>query len=143
MDTYYKIGGCLNPNHPTYVNRKADQELFEYLKHGEYCYILNSHQMGKSSLRVKTAKKLRAERVKCAFIDITLIGSLVTLDKWYQGFANLLLNSLELDTEFDFNNFWECYNNLPEVQRLYKLIEFILLKLISNNLVIFIDEVLN
>ena len=56
--TYYKVGGKLKYNHPTYVERKGDRELLELLQAGEYCLILNSRQMGKSSLQVRTMKKL-------------------------------------------------------------------------------------
>ncbi len=46
----YQIGNYLTANHPTYVMRAADKELFNTLKNGEYCYVLSSPQTGKSSL---------------------------------------------------------------------------------------------
>lgn len=46
-ENYYKIGGILKFQHPTYVKRQADDELYDGLKQGEYCYVLNSRQMGK------------------------------------------------------------------------------------------------
>jgi hypothetical protein len=39
---YYHVGGSLPPNAPSYVKRKADDDLYNRLKAGEYCYVLNS-----------------------------------------------------------------------------------------------------
>ncbi|GJD22202.1 hypothetical protein RIVM261_071580 [Rivularia sp. IAM M-261] len=51
--TQYQVGGSLPPNAPIYVKRSSDQDLYEGLKAGDFCYVLNSRQMGKSSLRVQ------------------------------------------------------------------------------------------
>jgi len=58
---YYKVGGSLEYQHPTYVVRNADAQLYQGLINGEFCYVLNSRQMGKSSLRVQMTKKLKAQ----------------------------------------------------------------------------------
>ncbi len=55
MNNYpYHLGGCLPINAHSYVKRQADEEIYEGIKAGDFCYVLNSRQMGKSSLRVKT-----------------------------------------------------------------------------------------
>ncbi|MEC4819159.1 MAG: AAA-like domain-containing protein, partial [Scytonema sp. PMC 1069.18] len=140
LDTYYKVGGSLKANHRTYVSRLADKQIFDLLKAGEYCFVFNSRQMGKSSLRVQTMKKLRASGIRCASIDLTIIGSHVNQEKWYKGFANQLLASLEID-DLDFNSWWLQHESWTEVQRLNLLIESVVLEKIASNLIIFIDEI--
>jgi hypothetical protein len=50
----YVVGGSLPLDAVSYVKRSADDEFFVGLKAGKFCYVLNSRQMGKSSLRVRT-----------------------------------------------------------------------------------------
>ncbi|MHC5712938.1 MAG: hypothetical protein ACYTX0_12435, partial [Nostoc sp.] len=66
---YYKLGGSLEYQHPTYVVRKADSDLYEGLINGNLCYVLNSRQMGKSSLRVHIMKQLKEQGINCASVD--------------------------------------------------------------------------
>ncbi|BAZ08839.1 WD-repeat containing protein [Calothrix sp. NIES-4071] len=61
----YKVGGSLGENAPSYVVRQADFDLYHSLKAGEFCYIFNSRQMGKTSLIVRTMNKLQAEGFAC------------------------------------------------------------------------------
>lgn len=49
MEHRYQVGGSLAVDAASYVARAADSELYSYLMQGEFCYILNSRQMGKSS----------------------------------------------------------------------------------------------
>ena len=65
--SFFVAGGTVPPGSPSYVERAADRELFDALLAGEYCYVLNSRQMGKSSLAVRTITKLTDVGVRTAF----------------------------------------------------------------------------
>ncbi|MDJ0677572.1 MAG: AAA-like domain-containing protein [Calothrix sp. MO_167.B42] len=139
----YHIGGSLPANASSYVTRQADSQLYKNLSAGEFCYVLNSRQMGKSSLRVRTMQRLQAEGIVCAFIDLTGIGKKsVTAEKWYAGIVQSLVSSCQLSQKFNWRKWWREQRDLiSPVQRLNLFIDEVLLVEIPEKIIIFVDEI--
>jgi WD40 repeat protein len=136
----YQVGGSLPVDAPSYVRRQADEQLYQALLRSEFCYVLNSRQMGKSSLLVQTMCRLQSSGIRCAAIDITAIGTQqVTPEQWYASVVGSLARSLELPVNV--RTWWRDHNHLSLVNRLSEFIETVLLVEIEQNVVILIDEI--
>jgi len=128
QSSIYQIGGSLKKDAPSYVTRQADTELYDGLKAGDFCYVLNARQMGKSSLRVRTIQRLQADGFACATVDISSIGTEgITQGQWYNSVIDAIANDLHLYPQFNFASWSAPLKEFTLVYRLSKFIEDIVL----------------
>ncbi|MDC0716922.1 AAA-like domain-containing protein [Nannocystis bainbridge] len=134
----FQVGGAVQAG-AFYIERKADRELLSALMRGEFCYILAPRQIGKTSLRVRAAKRLQGGGVRCVSIDLTNIGStLVSIDDWYFSIALEIAEAMGLPSP---ELFWSTHQNLTPVHRWYRFLRNELLDRTEAPIVVFIDEV--
>lgn len=148
QSNFYITGGTLRHDAASYVERAADRELFDGLLRGEFCYVLTSRQMGKSSLMVRTASKLREQGVLVVVLDLTAIGQNVTPEQWYHGL--LMRVGRQLWAEDELERFWDAHPSLSPVQRFFTALRDVVLgrkhggsRILrpDGRLVIFVDEI--
>lgn len=136
---FFVTGGTLGPDARSYVERQADKDLLRWLGEGEFCYVLTSRQMGKSSLMVRSTSQLRARKLSVVVIDLTGIGLNVTPDQWYNGLLSRVGAQLRLEDELD--AYWASHPQSSPLQRLIAALHEIVLPARPGPLVIFVDEI--
>jgi hypothetical protein len=142
---FFVSGGTLRADAPSYVERQADADLLRGLLEGEFCYVLTSRQMGKSSLMVRTASKLRERGARVVVLDLTAVGRNVTPEQWYDGLALRLGGQLRLEDELE--DYWQSNLRLGPCDRWFSALRDCVLARLEGAgsgpappLVVFIDE---
>ena len=136
---FFVTGGALQADAGSYVARGADTELLDALRRGEFCYVLTTRQMGKSSLMVRTAAQLREEGCAVVIIDLTAIGQNLDVEQWY--FSMLCHVGEKLNVEHEMEAFWDANQRRAPLHRFMGAIHDVYLERKRKPLVIFVDEI--
>ena len=138
---FYYVGGSVPLDAPSYIKREADDLFYNYLKNGQYCYVLNSRQMGKSSLWVQTQKRLQEDNIDCATTDLSSSGKNISEDIWYRVLFEQLVKRFDLSIRDKQQAWWDERAYKSPINRLDEFVEEILLKEVSRPIVICFDEI--
>ncbi|HKP81378.1 MAG TPA: AAA-like domain-containing protein [Pyrinomonadaceae bacterium] len=137
--SFYVVGGTMRPDAQSYVHRVSDEQLYAGLMENEFCHVLTARQMGKSSLMLRTAARLRKAGIGVAALDLTGIGTNLSPEQWYSGLIVQLGDRLNLEDEL--LRFWQANVSLGPMQRWVSAIRKVVLPLRAGRLAIFIDEI--
>src|SRR4051812_45149531 len=99
--SFFVTGGTLRQDAGCYVERQADKDLLRHLSRGEFCYVLTSRQMGKSSLMVRTTTRMRESGADMVTLDLTALGQNLTPEQWYDGILLCIGRQLKTEDELD------------------------------------------
>ena len=137
----YQSGGSLPLSSNTYIKRKSDEVLYDYIKASEYCYVFAPRQFGKSSMRVRISNRLEDEGHICTNIDLTSIGSTdIDAEKWYYSFLSKIAKNLKLK-RIIFKKWWDENKSATLIDRFSQFIDEFAFKDSKCKLIIFIDEI--
>ena len=135
---FYVTGGTLRADSPSYIKRRADEDLHDSLRAGEYCYVLTSRQMGKSSLMARAAYRLRTDGARAAVLDLAGVGLNLSVEQWYDGLLVRLGQQLGMEDELE--DFWFANEQLGPLQRWMESIRRAIQHDQARPLTIFVDE---
>ncbi len=133
------------PNNKTrdlyYVQRPVDAELLDHCQNARPTYILQSPQMGKTSLIAHTIEKLNANTHQGVRIDLSQFPLSQREEDWFYNIVRILDDQLDLTT--DVITWWSKPSvfALPPYIRLTKLMTEVILPEMNMPIVLFIDEV--
>ncbi len=133
----FTVGGVVQSDEAIYLHRDADDTLFGLCSQAIFAYVLAPRQMGKTSLMVRTARRLRERGV--AYVIITLYETSVTADQWYLRLIADMVDQLDLRT--DPQRWWQEHADRGRSQRFRLFLETVLLAEVTTPVVIFIDEI--
>jgi hypothetical protein len=137
--SFFVVGGTLRRDAPSYISRAADQNLYTFLQAGEFCYVLTARQMGKSSLMVRTAIRLRDNGTRVAVLDLTSLGQNLTTEQWYNGLLERV--GQQFGREDELEEAWLRFPQLGPMRRFMRAITDSVLPGLNDRAVVFVDEI--
>ncbi|MEM7432442.1 MAG: AAA-like domain-containing protein [Pseudomonadota bacterium] len=139
---FFSVGAPLHAVRAGYVQRAADDALYEHIIAGRFAHVIAPDRSGKSSLIAATAARLENNGCKVAVLDLQQIGARdagTDAGRWYYSVAYRLLRQLRI--RVDLQTWWQDKSMLRNRQRLLEFYSEVILKNISERVVIFVDEI--
>jgi len=165
-DFYQTEGGTLPLTAETYVERKADEDVYQFAKSphesNRVSFILAPRQMGKSSLMARTAQRLSNEGSLCVIINLQGLGGLTSEESlWYSLLEEICKQIDEIVEHYlpiesisakpyltverlaiKIDEAWDSKRDMPATKRFTNfLTDEILTKLDGIQLIVFLDEI--
>lgn len=148
----YQVGGSLAWNDSSYVTRQADDDLYNKILQGQFCYVLGPRQIGKSSLRIRTSHRLVQAGYRALSIQATQLYDGAAYQKvgqntrpqsgWHEQLIASIWDSLYPQDTATLSAWLEATAQLSGDRRLEHFTRDLLFpELLTAPLVIFIDEV--
>jgi WD40 repeat protein len=129
----------LPPGSASYVARAADGEIEHALARGEFVFVLDCRQKGKSSLMVRALERLHDQGIVTLRLDLQRFGTNLQPDQWYAGLLHSIGQELGLTpTLFEY---WKTHLEIGPMTRWFSALEDVVLASVASPIVIFIDEV--
>ena len=139
---FFSVGAPLHAVRAGYVQRRADNLLYDTVISGRYAHVLAPDRSGKSSLIAATAARLEAGGCKIAILDLEHIGVRdggSDPGRWYYNVAYRLLRQLRI--RYDLQTWWHDKSILSNRQRLLEFYSEIVLQFVPEPIVVFVDEI--
>ncbi len=92
-------GGALPPDSLSYVQRTADDELFDSVLAGKICCVFAPHHMGKSSLMFRTARRLEQRGFRTITADLATLSADSSVVQSFQYLTMRLKYQLKLSVD--------------------------------------------
>jgi hypothetical protein len=134
----FQAGGAVRES-SLYIERGADAELLDGLLRGDLCAVVAPRQMGKSSLRRRTERRLAARGVRSLAVDLGLIGcSGVTPEQWFYALGFHLAE--RSGAAVDLLGFWREHDGLAPSERWSRFLVDELFPRTAAPVAVFLDE---
>jgi WD40 repeat protein len=143
-EPFFRVGGAVGLTAPSYIPRRADTQILEALQSGEYCYVFSSRQVGKTTLVLSVAARLRELGVPVLYLDLEAMPKSVTEEQFYERlFKALSFLIVEHDPllEEKLEEYWHKHEESIPLFRWLEAIRCVVLPNLTGRLIILIDEV--
>ncbi|MBE7472781.1 MAG: hypothetical protein DPW09_12075 [Anaerolineae bacterium] len=92
----FQVGGPLSPKLPVYVERKADEQAYEYIRRMDYLKLIETRQQGKTSLIYRLIDRFKNDNYVFAYFSMEILPS-KQIDEitWYTYLIDRILLQLK------------------------------------------------